>query len=89
MDWGWTYDDAVLKGVFLHGFAGDLAAEAKGEDGLTAQDILDFLPPALKNDREGLSLDRLHRYRGGDDNIETGSVPNARKKALPRGFFYR
>lgn len=40
-------------GVFLHGFAGDLAAKDKGEDGLIASNIMDQLPASLKAYREG------------------------------------
>lgn len=59
---GLSLDDAVAKGVFIHGFAGDLAAFETGEDGMTARDILDSLPKALASDRAGLQEQFRERY---------------------------
>lgn len=40
--------DAARAGVWLHGAAGDLAADDKGEYGMIAGDIVDHLPYAIK-----------------------------------------
>jgi len=48
---GLPLDQAVCKGVALHGAAGDIAASDIGADGVTASDILAYLPEAVRRDR--------------------------------------
>jgi ADP-dependent NAD(P)H-hydrate dehydratase len=40
--------EAAQLGVYLHGLAGDLARDQIGEVSLIATDLLDFLPPAIR-----------------------------------------
>ena len=45
--------DAVRTGVFIHGLSGDIAAVDSGEDGMTAGDILSYVPHAVRVIRDG------------------------------------
>lgn len=45
---GMTPFDAARLAVHCHGLAGDLAAEALGQVSLTARDLIDFLPHAIR-----------------------------------------
>lgn len=40
--------DQAVKAVWLHGRAGDLAAEEKGEHGMTPSDLIEHIPYAMK-----------------------------------------
>ena len=59
---GLTGEEAVHAGVFIHGLSGDLAAEEKGADGMTAQDILDYIPYAVQYYRENYDLIAANYY---------------------------
>ena len=45
---GYLPSEAVVLGVYLHGLAGDLAAEELGEECMLASDIINYLPKAFK-----------------------------------------
>ncbi|HEY3168511.1 MAG TPA: NAD(P)H-hydrate dehydratase, partial [Candidatus Binatia bacterium] len=44
---GFSPEDAMNLGVYLHGFVGDGAAAEKGQIGLIASDIIDGLPAGI------------------------------------------
>ena len=44
---GYGAEKAAVIGVFVHGRAGDIAAEVLGQTGMTARDIVQFLPEAF------------------------------------------
>lgn len=46
---GYSAEDAAFVGVYVHGLSGDIAAREKGQLGLIASDIVDFLPAAFKS----------------------------------------
>ena len=50
---GYKPQDACIVGVYLHGLAGDMAAQDLGEESLVASDIISYLPHAFKRLKEG------------------------------------
>ena len=46
---GLDLPDAAVAGAWLHGHAGDLAARSLTAFGLTAPDLIEFLPMALSD----------------------------------------
>lgn len=46
---GYDRKDACIVGMYLHGLAGDLAAEELGKESLVASDLIQFLPVAWKH----------------------------------------
>ena len=49
---GYKPQDACIVGVYLHGVAGDIAAQELGEESLVAGDIINYLPRAFKRLKE-------------------------------------
>lgn len=45
---GYPPEEACCLGVFLHGYAGDMATEEKGEAGILARDLIERLPSGLR-----------------------------------------
>lgn len=48
---GYAPGQAAILGMYIHGLAGDLAAEVLGQESLIASDIIDYLPMAFKRIR--------------------------------------
>ena len=45
---GYRQADACIVGMYLHGLAGDLAANDLGKESLVAGDLIEYLPKAFK-----------------------------------------
>lgn len=55
-------EKSIGTGVFIHGMSGDIKAEGIGYDGMTARDILEGLPEALRYFRENYDKLRVNFY---------------------------
>ena len=63
---GYREEDALRLGVYLHGRAGDIAAEALSEEGMTAGDVVECLPKAFKelvSEERGVRREELRLLR--------------------------
>jgi ADP-dependent NAD(P)H-hydrate dehydratase / NAD(P)H-hydrate epimerase len=60
---GLDHRPACEVGAFIHGMAGDLAAEATGQDGIIASDVMEQLPHAIRLYRSRFS-DLVHNHYG-------------------------
>ena len=60
---GLDHRPASEVGAFIHGVAGDLAAEATGQDGIIASDVMEQLPHAIRLYRERFSA-LVHNHYG-------------------------
>lgn len=45
---GYSREDACIVGIYLHGLAGDIAAQALGVESVIASDLIQYLPNAFK-----------------------------------------
>lgn len=45
---GYTSEDAAMLACYVHGFSGDLCANEIGMEGMTAGDLISFLPAAIQ-----------------------------------------
>jgi NAD(P)H-hydrate epimerase len=50
---GFSAEEALKLGVYLHGFVGDRVAQEKGEMGMIASDVIEGLPAGIKMLKEG------------------------------------
>ncbi|HEY3302277.1 MAG TPA: NAD(P)H-hydrate dehydratase [Candidatus Binatia bacterium] len=71
---GFAIEDALKLGVFVHGFAGDRVAAAKGQIGLIASDVIEALPESFKK----LAENKRQKAEGKVQNAKL-KLQNGRK----------
>ncbi|HAW50374.1 TPA: bifunctional ADP-dependent NAD(P)H-hydrate dehydratase/NAD(P)H-hydrate epimerase [bacterium] len=54
---GLSLGESACLGAFLHGLSGDIAKEEKGEYSLVAQDLIDYLPSAIRECKERYNME--------------------------------